>query len=172
MGEALVLHLQVAERLDDDGGGGDRQDRAEEQRVHGAPLEEATDLEADPDHQDDFQERRDERRGADLEELAQAELQAEAEHQEDHPEFGQGLDRVFVVDQSEGRGVRADDEAGDDVAEDHRLAQAVEEDSDHTRHQHDHGEVLDEIDGMHGGGPRSGNGSADAATGRPRRPAD
>ena len=67
LGEPLVFHLQVVESLDDNGGRGDCQDRAEEQRVHGAPVEPAADLVADPDHQHDFQERRDKRRGPDFE---------------------------------------------------------------------------------------------------------
>ncbi|MNN66713.1 hypothetical protein D3C81_1823050 [compost metagenome] len=62
--------------------------------------------------------------------------------------------------------MRADDEACDDVAQHHRLFEAVEKDGHHARDQHDHSEILDEINGMHGGellfamrgtaGPRAG----------------
>ncbi len=67
LGKALVFHLQIVERLDDDGGGRDRQNRAEKQRIHGFPAKELPDLVTDPDHQGNFQKRRDERCGADLE---------------------------------------------------------------------------------------------------------
>lgn len=122
-------------------------DRAEEQRVHGAPAEPAPDLETDPDHQDDFQEGGDERRRPDLEQLAETELQAEAEHQEDHPELGEGLDGVFVVNEAEWRGVGADDEARDDVAKHYRLLEPMKKDGDYAGYQHDHRQILDKADG-------------------------
>ena len=159
LGEPLVFHLQVVEGLDDNGGRGDCQDRAEEQRVHSAPVEPAADLVANPDHQHDFQERRDKRRGPYLEKLAQAEFQAQAEHQEDHPQLRQGLDRVFIVDQAKRRGVGADNEAGNDVAQHHRLLEAVKQDGDHPCHQHDHGQVLDKADGVHDEGLLEGAGA-------------
>ncbi|MNF62028.1 hypothetical protein D3C84_436970 [compost metagenome] len=46
--------------------------------------------------------------------------------------------------------MRADDEAGEDVAQHHRLFEAVEKDGHQARDQHDHGEILDEGNGMHG----------------------
>ena len=55
----------------------------------------------------------------------------------------------FVVDQGERRRVRADDDAGDDVAQHHRLFETVEEDGDHAGDQHDHRQILDEVDGVH-----------------------
>jgi len=73
-----------------------------------------------------------------------------AEHQEDHPQFGKDLDGLFVMDQAEWRGVRADDEAGDNVAQHHRLLEAVKNYGDHASDHHDDCQVLDEADGMHG----------------------
>ena len=109
-GELGVLgSLESGEAGKEDGSG------AEGKLSHDQLLtdpEQAADFVADTDHQDDFQERRDKRRGADLEQLAQAELQAQTEHQENHPQLGEGLDGLFVVDQAERRSVRADDEAG------------------------------------------------------------
>ncbi|MNG81736.1 hypothetical protein D3C79_403940 [compost metagenome] len=150
LGKTLVLHLQVIERLDDDGGRGDRQDGAQEQRVHGVPVEPAANLETDPDHQDDFQEGRDKGRGADLEQLAQAEFQPQAEHQEDDAQLCQGLDGVFIVDQAERRRVRTDNEACNDVAQHDGLLEPMKENRDHPGNQHDHCQILDEADGMHG----------------------
>ncbi|MCY1440052.1 hypothetical protein D9M71_563110 [compost metagenome] len=46
--------------------------------------------------------------------------------------------------------MRADDEAGDDVAQHHGLLEAVKENGDHASDQHDDCQVLDEADGMHG----------------------
>ncbi|MNF92717.1 hypothetical protein D3C84_753690 [compost metagenome] len=46
--------------------------------------------------------------------------------------------------------MRADDKAGDDVTQHHRLFETVKEDGDHTRNQHDHCQVLDKAYGMHG----------------------
>jgi hypothetical protein len=45
--------------------------------------------------------------------------------------------------------VRADQHAGDDVAEHDRLAQQMEQDRDHAGGQHDDGQVMDERDRVH-----------------------
>ena len=71
--------------------------------------------------QQDFQPRGDERRAADLLEFPQAEFQAERKHQQNDAEFRQRIDGFLVVDERERRRVRADDEAGQNVAEHHRL---------------------------------------------------
>ncbi len=55
------------------------------------------------------------------------------------------------MDQTEWRGVRADDEPGNDIAEYNRLPEAMEQNGHHTGHQHDHCQILNKIDGMHGG---------------------
>jgi hypothetical protein len=56
------------------------------------------------------------------------------------------------MDQAERRRVRANDETGDDVAEHHRLFEAVKQHGHHTRDQHDHCQILNKTDGMHGVG--------------------
>ncbi len=53
----------------------------------------------------------------------------------------------------------ADDEAGDDVAQHHRLLEAMKQDGHHPGHQHDHGQVLDKADGVHGEGLLEGTGA-------------
>ncbi len=63
------------------------------------------------------------------------------------------------MDQTERRRVGADDEAGDDVTQHHRLLEAVKQDGDHPCHQHDHGQVLDKADGVHGEGLLEGTGA-------------
>ncbi|MNN74383.1 hypothetical protein D3C81_1905770 [compost metagenome] len=54
------------------------------------------------------------------------------------------------MDQAERRGVRADDETGNDVAQHYWLLEAVEENGHYPGDQHDHCQILDEADGMHG----------------------
>ncbi|MNY26048.1 hypothetical protein D3C86_1598740 [compost metagenome] len=54
------------------------------------------------------------------------------------------------MDQAEWRGVRANDETGDDVSQHHRLFQPMEDHGYHTCDQHDHCQILNETDGMHG----------------------
>ncbi|WP_342030470.1 hypothetical protein [Pseudomonas sp. SST3] len=63
------------------------------------------------------------------------------------------------MDQAKRRGVGADNEAGNDVAQHHRLLEAVKQDSDHPCHQHDHGQVLDKADGVHDEGLLEGAGA-------------
>ena len=46
--------------------------------------------------------------------------------------------------------MRADNKAGDDITQYDRLLEAVKQDGHHTGNQHDHRQVLDEADGMHG----------------------
>ena len=72
-----------------------------------------------------------------------AALRRHKEVVKNYPRNGEGLDAFFVVDQTEWRGVGSDDEAGEDVAQDHGLLEAVEEDGHHAGHQHDDGHVLD-----------------------------
>ncbi len=56
----------------------------------------------------DFQERRDERRGTDLEHLAQAEIPGQDRTSgKSPPKLGQGLDRVYVMDHPQRAGCAA-----------------------------------------------------------------
>ena len=107
--------------LDDDSGGRHRKHRPQENAVEQWPLEKAANLVTDPEHQQDFQDSREQRRGPDLPELAQAELQPEREHQQDHPQLGKRLDRLIVLDERKRRRVRADDDPRQDVTEHYRL---------------------------------------------------
>ena len=68
------------------------------------------------------------------------------------------------MDQAEWRGVRADDEPGDDIPQHHRLLEAMKQDSDNPCHQHDHGQVLDKADGVHGEGLLEGTGAFPTST--------
>ncbi|MNZ14831.1 hypothetical protein D3C78_317620 [compost metagenome] len=56
------------------------------------------------------------------------------------------------MNQAKRRGVRADDKAGNNVAKHYGLLEAVEQDSDHPGNQHDHCQILNKADGMHGVG--------------------
>ena len=71
--------------------------------------------------------------GADADELPEAELEAEREHQEDHAELGERLRPIATIGDERDGHVRTDDQAGDDVAEHDRLAQALEDDRRHRR---------------------------------------
>ena len=57
-------------------------------------------------------------------ELAKRELEAEREQQQHHAELGQLLDVVHVADRRPA-GERTDDDAGQDVADDQRLPEAL-----------------------------------------------
>ncbi|MGF6369610.1 hypothetical protein OKW40_002360 [Paraburkholderia sp. RAU6.4a] len=146
--EAFAFESEIGQRLHDDRRRRDREDRAEEQRVHRSPAERAADLIADPQHQHDFGQRGDDRRRADLEQLAQAEFEAQRKHQEHDAQLAERLDRLFVVDQLERRRVRSDDHAGRDIAEHHRLLQAMEQHGDDAGQRHHDGQILDEADAM------------------------
>src|SRR5262249_47438173 len=79
----------------------------------------------------------------------QTELEPEAEHQEDHPDAGQGLDRLVIADQLDERRVRPDHDAGDDVAEDDRLPETVEEHGHGARDGENDREVVDQVHRVH-----------------------
>ncbi len=61
---------------------------------------------------------------ADLEHAAEAELEAEREHQENDAELGERVDDLGVGGERHGH-VRANEQAGDQVAEDDRLLEAL-----------------------------------------------
>ena len=54
------------------------------------------------------------------------------------------------MDQAERRCVRADNETGNDIAQDHGLFQTMKKDRYDAGDQHDYRQVLDKTDGMHG----------------------
>ena len=85
-----------------------------------------------------------ERDGADRRELAKRELEAEREQQQHHAELGQLLDVVHVAD---GRpaGERTDDDAGEDVADDQRLPEALRQKAAREGGEQHEREIGDEI---------------------------
>jgi len=144
-----MLHAQLAEHLDDDGGRRYRQHGAEEDRIHRLPAEVNPDLVANPQHQRNLRQGSDESGGADLAEFLQAEFQAQRKQQEDHAQLCQDLNRAFIRDQRKRWRMWADDDAGDDITKHHRLFETVEQHRHDTGDQHDHGQILDKhFDGM------------------------
>ena len=95
------------------------------------------DLVAGEHHQEDRQRRGDQRGGGHAAELAQIKLEPKREHQEHHAKFGERLDGVFSAD--EFKQVRADEDAGDDVAQHDRLLEALEQHGHDAGGNHDHG---------------------------------
>ena len=148
LGVFLPGLAHVRQGLDGDGGGGDGQDGPQEQAVHGAPAEPASRRVADADQHGDFQQGGQHRGAAHLLELAQAELQPQGEEEEDDAQFGQGADGLLVLDEGHGAEMGADEQARQDVADHHRLAQAVADHRHQAGGQHHHGEVVEEGDGM------------------------
>ena len=142
----LAPDAELVERLGDDGGARDRDDGAGEGALHGRPAEEAPGDEPEPEHDGALDERRDAGDRADLRELAQAELEPQREHEQDDAQLGERLDDPDVGHQRD-RDVRADDEPGDDVAEDHRLPEPLEHDGRDGGHTEDHGECDQELVG-------------------------
>ena len=81
--------------------------------------------------------------GDDAGQLAEVELEAEREHQQDDAELGEGADRLFVGEERDG-GVRAHDDAGQQVAQHHRQAQLLARDGRERRGAQHEGQVLQE----------------------------
>jgi hypothetical protein len=142
-GSERPAHALVLERLLDDRGARDRQARAREHALALAPAEEPAGAEPEP-HEEPHLDERDERRGhPQLADAAQVELEPEREQDQDHAETRDRVERVLVHDQR-GREVRADDHAGDEVPEDHRLPQPLAHDGRRGGHAEDHGEIAHE----------------------------
>ena len=113
--------------LGDDGRARDGKNRAGEDAFERRPSERAAAYVAEPDHEADLQ-RGDEARGrAEANQLAHAELEPEREHQEDHAELGERVDALGIGEQRN-RHVGPDDHAGDQIADDHRLADFLKND--------------------------------------------
>ena len=75
--------------------------------------------------------------------VAQVELEAEREHQQDDAELGEGADGLFVGEERDG-GVRAHDDAGQQVAQHHRQAELLARDGGERRRAQHQGQVLQE----------------------------
>ena len=86
----------------------------------------------------------DERDGADGRELAERQLEAEREQQQRDAELGQLLDVVDVADRRPA-GERTDDDAGEDVADDQRLAEALRQEAAGEGGEQHEREIGDEV---------------------------
>ena len=86
--------------------------------------------------------------GDDAPQRAQAELEAEREHQQDDAELGEGADGLFVGEERDG-GVRADDDPGEQVTEDHRQPEPLAGDGGERRRAQHQRQVLQEQVGTH-----------------------
>ena len=110
---------------------------------------------AEPDHQAALDDRHEPGGGADPDQLAQAELQPQREHQQDHAELGELMGHAGVGEQRD-RHVGPDDQAGQQVAEHHRLLEPLEQDGGDRGHAQDGRQVRQHADrpsarGRHGG---------------------
>ena len=141
----LLRFAELLQRLEDDRGRRDGENRAEKHAVHLLPAKAAPELVAGPDHEQNLEHGRDERRRADLLQLAQAELQPERKHEENDAQLRERLDGVLIRDERPRR-VRTDDDAGQDVAEHDRLFEPAKQ------HRHDRGDDHDEREILEKGG--------------------
>ena len=137
------------------------------------------DFVAHPDHGQDDDRGGDEGGATHLPEFLEIELQPEGKHEQDDAQLGEGVDGGFIPDQWERRRVRANEDAGDDVAQDHGLAELAEQHGDQPGHDHHHRQVLEKGCSMHPGWaavatqsppqpeqphPKSGSGQTDEAS--------
>ena len=127
----------VHQGLEADHRAAERNQRPEPDRHHPGPAEQAAERGAEQDRQRHLDRRPDEGNPPDRLELLERELQAEGEQQERDADLGQQLDVVGVGDGPANR-VRTDEHAGQDVAEDQRLAQRLgDETADQAGHDDD-----------------------------------
>ena len=122
----LVAQLaDVLEDLDPDRGAAEREHEAVEHRALGAPAEQLPEQQHQRDADQDLQRRRADRGAVDVLERAQRQVGPDHEQQHQHAELGEDVDGRAVGDQAEARG--PEHRAGDDVADERRLAQAGEQ---------------------------------------------
>jgi hypothetical protein len=139
----LAADALLVEDARHDHGRRDAHGRAEEDAVHGGPAQRLADEEAEPEHESDLDRARHSGGGQHSAQAAQAELEADAEHDQDHAELGDRGHAPAVGDDRQQRDVRAHEQAREQVAEQHRLAQPAEDDrGDRRRAEHDD-EVLE-----------------------------
>ena len=134
---------QFSESLDDDGGAGDGDDRAGIEALLRAPAECAAREIACPDLGAHFDDGHQSCRRSDAEELSDGEFEADAEEQQDDAQLRQPLDG-FVVRGDGSENVRADDDAGEQVAEHDGLPEALEDDCGNRGDAEHEGEVGEE----------------------------
>ena len=114
--ERFLRPAHLVQDLDDYRRRRHREHRAEEEAVRVVPAEGSAEFVTDPAHHQDFQDRRDHRGSANLLQFSQAELQPERKHEQDNADFGQCVDALFARNQRKRWRVRANDEAGQNVA--------------------------------------------------------
>jgi hypothetical protein len=136
------------ERLGDDGGAGDGDDRAGKQALDSRPSQQLSGYEAQPDHETGLHERSQTRSGAQLEQLAEAELEPERKHQQNDAELGQRLDDPAIRNERDWH-VRADDEPGQNVAKHHGLVQSLKQHGRDGGHAQDGRQRQQESMGIH-----------------------
>src|SRR5690606_29553079 len=91
------------------------------ERLHRGPAECLADTEADADGGEHLDVAADEGDGADAQHVAEGELDADGEHQQDDADLGELLDGEFV--DFDAGNIWSEDEPGEDVAKDERLAE-------------------------------------------------
>ena len=122
-GPAFQAHVVVG--LEDHHRGGHRQQTAQENALHGRPAHGLGGHETQHEHAQELASGRDEGAAAHLEQLLETEFQTQTEHQEDDADLRPLVDRLLGGDPREPGNVRADEEAGEDVAQDERLLEGL-----------------------------------------------
>ena len=117
-GVRLVLQAEVIVGFQHDHRGGHRQQTAEENAFHKAPGQGLGRDKSDQEHSDELHGRSDDGASADLQQLLETELQAEAEHQEYYADLRPLVDGRLAGYSRKEADVRADQETGEDVADD------------------------------------------------------
>ena len=127
---ALHEELQNNERR----GQGDEE--TEEDGLGGGPAEYLAQGETRQGGQQDLGDAAQDSHAADAFKLVERELQTQGEKQQDDADAGQALDGLGVLHQAQA--VRADQHAGNEIAEEYRQLQAMGQDAaGHRGHQHD-----------------------------------
>ncbi len=160
-----VQLASLDEDLDDHQRGRDRERHAHHDR--------AAQVEPEGDRRDgshdrgghDLQHPAADRDAAHRDQVPQRELYAEGEEEEDDPDVGEGRDLCRVADEAGREG--ADDDPGDEVADDRRLAKAGSDRSPEEGGKHRHTQVQDEPD-LLAEGDVDGRGHAPIIGGRRR----
>ena len=76
-------------------------------------------------------------------------MNPDGKHQQDNPQLREGFDGLLVLDQRDRRGVRPDQDAGQNVAQHHRLLEPLANDRGHGCRRHHHRQVLDQLQSVH-----------------------
>jgi hypothetical protein len=121
---------EIHQRFEDDGRGADREDGADEQAIHRAPSGQSPNRIAEPQDQRHLKRSGDQCDAANATHAPQARLGTDREQQQDDAELRQCLHRFSIVNQRERPCPRSDQHSGEDVPEDDRLSQSMEERGD------------------------------------------